>query len=343
MALVKGTVTENIGVGTVGTTATLSHNSNTGTDRLLVVFIGYASTNNCTAVTYNGVSMTKQGSWIMNDSGAGFEYDIWYLVAPATGSNNIVATMTAAGTIGMMGTTFTGAEQTTPLQSLNSAAATTPHTQSITISDQSMIMGIGSSRYSFDSTAAMTIDGTSSSFAGTDINGAIFLAQVCVWTRNANLSAGSKNVTTDTIANSFFADNTRIEIKAAAATPELTVSETTLSGFNYAEGSGPSAEQTFTVSGDDLTANATVTAPTNYEVSNTSGSGFGSSEILTQSGGDIVGEPVTIYVRLKAGLAEATYNGETLTVTSTGATTKNVTLNGEVTAAPATRRRIIIV
>ena len=219
MALVKGTVSANVGVGTVGTTATLSHNSNTGTDRLLVVFVGYASSLNCTSVTYNGVSMTKQGGWIMNDTGAGFEYDIWYLVAPDTGTNNVVATMSGAGTIGMMATTFTGAEQTTPLQSLNSAAAATPHTQSITISDQSMIMGIASSRYSLDSTAPITIDGTAVAFASADLSGAIFLAQVAVWTRNANLSSGSKDVITDTIADSFFADNTRIEIKEAAAAP----------------------------------------------------------------------------------------------------------------------------
>jgi hypothetical protein len=221
MALVKGTVSEDISIGTTGGSneGTLSHNSNTGTDRLLVVFVGYPSTNNCTAVTYNGTSMTKQGSWIMNDAGAGFEYDIWYLVAPDTGTNNVVGTFDSSGTVGIMATTFTGAEQTTPLQSLNSAAANTPHTQSITISDQSMIMGIGSSRYSFDSTAAITIDGTAKSFATTDINGAIFLAQVCVWTRDANLSSGSKDVITDTIADSFNADNTRIEIKEAAAAP----------------------------------------------------------------------------------------------------------------------------
>ena len=216
MALVKGTVTENIGVGTIGTTATLSHNSNTGTDRLLVVFVGYASTNTCSTVTYNGVSMTKQGGWIMNDTSAGFEYDIWYLVAPDTGSNDIVATFTGSGTIGMMATTFTGALQVSPLQSLNSAAANTPHSQNITISANSMIMGIGSSRSSIDSTAAITIDGTAVAFASADLNGAIFLAQVAVWTRDANLTSGSKVVIVDTVADSFKADNTRIEIKEAA-------------------------------------------------------------------------------------------------------------------------------
>ena len=100
--------------------------------------------------------------------------------------------------------------------------------------------------------------------------------------------------------------------------------------------------QTFTVSGEDLTASATVTAPTNYEVSLSSGSGFANSVSLTQTSGDIDGEPKTVYVRLKASLSEANYNSETLTVASTGATTKNITLNGSVTAAPSARRRIII-
>lgn len=221
MALVKGTVSANVSIGIAAGTnqATLSHNSNTGTDRLLVVFVGYQNTLTLSGVQYNGVSMTKQGGWTMTDTGAGLAYDIYYLVAPDTGTNNIVASFNTTGTIGMMATTFTGAEQTTPLQSLNSAAANTPHTQSITISENSMIMGIGTSRYSLDSTAPITIDGTATSLGSTDLNGAIYLAQVAVWTRNANLTSGSKDVITDTIADSFKADNTRIEIKEAAAAP----------------------------------------------------------------------------------------------------------------------------
>jgi len=48
------------------------------------------------------------------------------------------------------------------------------------------------------------------------------LAQVAVWTRNANLSSGSRDVTVDTVADSFKADNTRVEIKAAAGPPPVT-------------------------------------------------------------------------------------------------------------------------
>ena len=64
------------------------------------------------------------------------------------------------------------------------------------------------------------------------------------------------------------------------------------------------SNQTFTVSGDDLSGNATVTAPTNYEISLSSSSGFSQSVSLVQSGGNITGEPKTIYIRLKSSLLD---------------------------------------
>jgi hypothetical protein len=113
-------------------------------------------------------------------------------------------------------------------------------------------------------------------------------------------------------------------------TPKITVSTTTLTGFSYATGSGPSAEQSFTVSGKNLLANLVVTPPTNYEISNTSGTGFVSSpstlSFVPSSG--IVTEK-TIYVRLKSGLGVGTYSQD-ITTTSTSAATKNVPCNGSV-------------
>ena len=95
-------------------------------------------------------------------------------------------------------------------------------------------------------------------------------------------------------------------------------------------GSGPSSEQFFDVSGSNLTANITVTPPTNYEISLTSGGTFTSSPIiLTQSGGSVA--LTTIYVRLKAGLSIGPYN-ESITTSSTGATNNNIACNGSVTA-----------
>ncbi|MBE0661483.1 MAG: T9SS type A sorting domain-containing protein [Bacteroidales bacterium] len=117
-------------------------------------------------------------------------------------------------------------------------------------------------------------------------------------------------------------------------TPLITVAPTTLSNFTYVFGSGPSAEQTFTVEGSDLTANITITPPTNYEISETSLSGFTSNPItLTHSDG-VVAE-TTIYVRLKAGLAVGNYDNELITLASTDADNKTVTCSGSVTAPPS--------
>jgi len=121
-----------------------------------------------------------------------------------------------------------------------------------------------------------------------------------------------------------------IVIGSTSSTPTITLSESSLNGFSYVVGSGPSAEQTFTAQGSDLTANITITAPTNYEISETSGSGYTSPIVLTQSGGAVAS--TTIYTRLKSGLSVGSYDSEDITASSTGATNKTVTCSGDVTA-----------
>ena len=72
-----------------------------------------------------------------------------------------------------------------------------------------------------------------------------------------------------------------------------------INGLHYTKVSGPSAEQSFIVSGYGLSGNITVTPPSNFEISKTSGSSFVSTPItLTQSSGSVLS--TTIYVRLKS-------------------------------------------
>jgi len=125
-----------------------------------------------------------------------------------------------------------------------------------------------------------------------------------------------------------------ITITGTATAPTITVSPTSLTGFSYYAGSGPSTEQSFTASAANLTADLTLSAPSDYEVSNTSGSGFNSSVILTPSGGSVAA--TTIYVRLKSGLAAGDYNSENITASSTGATNQTVACSGTVNAATPT-------
>ncbi|KPQ00927.1 MAG: extracellular protein [Bacteroidetes bacterium HLUCCA01] len=111
----------------------------------------------------------------------------------------------------------------------------------------------------------------------------------------------------------------------------LSPSLTEITDFTYAEGDGPSTAQNFTLTGMNLDdSDVTVTAPTNFEVSTTEGSGYGASVTLAAYDGS----SQTIYVRLKAGLSEATYADETITISGGGASDATVTVFGEVTAAP---------
>lgn len=117
--------------------------------------------------------------------------------------------------------------------------------------------------------------------------------------------------------------------KATASTaPTITVTGST-SSFDYFEGHGPSAEQSVTVSGENLTADISVTAPTNFEVSLTSGSGFGSSTTITQTGGNA---SATLYMRLVAGLTSGNYSG-VITGSSAGADDNTGNLEGVVSPA----------
>lgn len=137
-----------------------------------------------------------------------------------------------------------------------------------------------------------------------------------------------------TFAGSASTNAIAVGIDNFSVTPwdqSLISSATTLSGFNYT-GAGPSAEQNFNLSGDNLGGVVTLTPPTNYEISLTSGGGFvaaPSTLTLTPVGGIIPSQPRNIYVRLKGGLPGGLYNGENITMT-TGPISKTVTLNGGV-------------
>lgn len=116
----------------------------------------------------------------------------------------------------------------------------------------------------------------------------------------------------------------------ASSTPTVAISGSTGS-MDYFEGNGPSNEESFSVSGINLTQDVIVTAPANFEISTTSGASFTTAPIvLTPTSGTV--DPTTIYVRLVAALGVNTYTGD-LTVTSTGATDATLSLAGIVSAA----------
>ena len=137
---------------------------------------------------------------------------------------------------------------------------------------------------------------------------------------------------TKTAGERLLIDDFVLNYGSGSSTPAITVNPSTLTGFTYVQGSGPSAEQTFTVSGTDLSEDISIAATANYEISKASGSGYTTPLIFTQTDGSVAEQ--TVYVRMKSGLSAGDYDNEVITAASTGATDKTVTVSGTVTPPP---------
>lgn len=115
--------------------------------------------------------------------------------------------------------------------------------------------------------------------------------------------------------------------------PAITVSTTSLPDFGSVQVNSNSTAQSFTVSGSNLTNDISLTAPSGFEISRSSGSDYKSSLSLTQSGGTVAS--TTIYVRFKP--ASTGLKSGNIAIKSTGAETKNVTVSGTgTTVSPPT-------
>ena len=111
--------------------------------------------------------------------------------------------------------------------------------------------------------------------------------------------------------------------------PNVTINPTTLTGFSYIAGNGPSTAQSFTISGTNLSNNLVLTAPTNYEIS--SGGAYTTAITLTQTSGTVT--ETTINVRLKSGLSAGSYNNQNITITGS-CISQSVTCSGSVATPP---------
>lgn len=194
-------------------------------------------------------------------------------------------------------------------------AYSAPSTFSVTYNGNSNTSGaVPTDSNAYASGATVTVLGNTGSLAktGSTFNG---------WNTAANGSG-----TTYQSGNTFaISANTTLYARWATLTP----SATALTGFNYTQGSGPSASQSFSLTGSNLNSGGgtiTVTGSTNYEVSSDN-STFGSTASITYTGTSLASTPV--YVRLKVGLAAGSYNSETISL-SGGGTTGSVTASGSV-------------
>ena len=143
-------------------------------------------------------------------------------------------------------------------------------------------------------------------------------------TLGIRLVASGFTATTGTIR----IDNFQVQGTAGTPAPALTVAPATLAAFATTTGT-PSAAQTYTLTGSNLTANVLVTPPAGYEVAQgtpTVPGLYAGTQTVTQTGGTV---STTVYVRL-TGAAAGTFSGNVTNVSGTAS--KNVAVTGAVTS-----------
>lgn len=125
-----------------------------------------------------------------------------------------------------------------------------------------------------------------------------------------------------------------VKAKGLVIIPTELTTTGTLSAFRQVVGS-PSAVQTYTVSGTDLTGPVTITPPANYQVSADGGTTWFNNTtplVLNHTGGALAA--TTISVRLNAG-AVGTYSGN-INISTPGATARTVAVTGTTAATTVT-------
>lgn len=116
-----------------------------GNNRILFVLTA-GNTDQMTAVTYAGDSLTQIGNTI--DTGTSVYLRLWYLVNPDSGANDIVATWGGNGAHGIVACSYNGVRQSNPtITASGTASGTDPVITTITtVSDNShavLIAGAG--------------------------------------------------------------------------------------------------------------------------------------------------------------------------------------------------------
>jgi hypothetical protein len=295
------------GVSTTTAAITIAHTTSAASNRLMLVGISHTKDDpTINSVTYGGVALTALGTAQASD----FRTRIYSLIAPASGTANVVVTFSARPSKGAIVTvsTYSGVNQTTPLGTL-AAASGDSATPSVAVTSVSGDLV-------HDVLTTETGSGTITAGAGQTLNGTAPADVEIVRNRSSRETATG---TTTTMSYSMTAKKWSISGVAIKRSPEISVSGT-LAAVNTTFGSASPSPSSFTISGANMAAGITVAPPTGFQVSTALGSGYATSIVV---GGSGTIAPTSVFVRLAASTNAGTYSGN-VTLSSTGATSQTI-------------------
>ena len=123
------------------TSTTVSHTVVSNTSGIIVVCVANVDPSIVSGVTYNGSAMTL----VIERNDADYRNcSIWRLLAPSTGTHDIVVTHSASNTVKVFGAAFTDVDQVTPIGATAGATNTTGAVSSVitTTQDNSVIISV---------------------------------------------------------------------------------------------------------------------------------------------------------------------------------------------------------
>jgi hypothetical protein len=321
VATISGTTVTIVGAGTATITATQAANGN------------YTAGTTTATLTVNTIAPTLGtfNSITKNYGDANFS-----LTAPtsdSSGSFTFVSSNTSVASIN--GTTVTvvgaGTATITATQAANGNYTSGSTTATLTVNTISPTFGAFNSITKTDGDASFSLTAPTSNSSGafTYISSDSSVASISGSTVTI-AGVGSATITASQAANGNFSSrSTTTTITVNPLIPLITTTGT-LNAFSSCTGA-VSAEQNFSVSGINLAANISITAPSGYELSLTSGGSFSSTLTLTQTSGSV--SNTTVYVRLKNNASNG--NSGNIVCSSTNATSVNVsTGSASVGSAP---------
>jgi len=187
-----------------------SHNQNAGSGRLLIIMLTMANTVNYSSCTYGGQAMTQLYS--INRGGLSQRMGFFYLIDPPTGNNTLRINFTGNqwNPISIHSRSFTGSAGIG--NSLRTGAQSTPNTQNLTVSDDSLIMATACS---INAISTIQIpQGDNRSFTTHNTNRQVGTGAISA---NAGFIAGTYNIRTTSTFGSVTKDRTEILGTAAPA------------------------------------------------------------------------------------------------------------------------------
>ena len=180
-----------------------THNQNTGTGRLLIIQLTMSNIRTYTGCTYGGQAMTQL--YTINRGGLSQRMAFFYLVDPPTGNNTLRINFNNSvwNPISIHARSFTGSGGIG--NDAKTGGQSTPNTQSLTVSDDSLIMATACS-VNVVSTIQIP-QGSNRSFVTHNTNRQVGTGAISA---NAGFSAGTYNIRTTSTSGSV--TNDRVEI-----------------------------------------------------------------------------------------------------------------------------------